>query len=436
MPPHVFPSRGLRTPQSLLQQNGYYFDDKIVVEPDMDPRKSIQRALPRRPTTTKTFMRNLRFSALLTFTAGLVVFVLGLLVILAGKRPGQLEGQFVLKLNTSRVGEDIIRFERASATTSATPTATTTQATNPLGPFGIFPTTSPLNPQNPNNPLNGILNTLTDSINNGLGDAVNTLIEGLVDQTGVQDFYYIYLNNVCQASIANGTEANDDGVTITKCQSSHDAFEGTSPSLTLPRPRLPPRHNLTHQNPGLKRSFSQIQSPVTIGNIGISIPPIASLANGTNTIFSTLNVVHRAIFAFLITTIITAGIVSLLSLPATFFPASRLLIYTNLFLSLLASFFPLLAAILLSILFIVVPRTVGALTQSFGIVISMGGTVLAFLWVVWALCTVVLGFWAAAWFVEARRWAFVRSRRGQMEVGNWRGIFGEVGRNLRGTKDG
>ncbi|KAF2642457.1 hypothetical protein P280DRAFT_505876 [Massarina eburnea CBS 473.64] len=383
MPPYGLPSYGLSTPQSFLQRNFSYFNEKIDIEPDMDARHSIEKALPKPPITPKTVMKKFRFSAVLVFAAGVVVLVLGLLVILAGKNVGQLEGEFSLKLNTSRVGEDTIRVERASATTTATPTATTTKAKDQLDPLGIFATSSPLSPQNPSNPLNGAMNNLTDNINDGLGDAFNTVIEGLVDQTGIKDFYYLYLNHVCEGSTTNGTSANADGVEVSKCQSWHNASES------------------------LKGTLSTIKSSVTIGNTKISVPLLASLASGESKIFSTLTALRQAILAFLIITIISSALLALISLPSIFFPESRLLIFTNLFLSGLASLFSLLAAILLTILVIVIPWAVGNLTESFGVVIEEGGYVLIFLWVVWVLSAFMLAFWGSVWFVEVRRYALV-----------------------------
>lgn len=64
---------------------------------------------------------------------------------------------------------------------------------------------SPLNPNNPDNPLSQLTNSLepiignlTDSLNDGLGNAVNQVVGGLFDQAGVRGVYSVYLNRVCE----------------------------------------------------------------------------------------------------------------------------------------------------------------------------------------------------------------------------------------------
>ena len=65
----------------------------------------------------------------------------------------------------------------------------------------------------------------------------------------------------------------------------------------------------------------------------------------------------------------------------------------------------------------------------------MGETALAFFLVIAALSAFMAVFWFAVWFVEVRKMAFVRMQRSEADIGNWKGIFGEVKRNLKGHKD-
>lgn len=131
------------------------------------------------------------------------------------------------QLNVSRVGQDIIRFEAATATSSTTPSATTSSSSNPLDPLNPFSTSSPLNPNNPDNPLSPLLGNLTDTVDDGLQTAVNDVIEAIVDQAGVRDFYYLYLNRVCEGDIAEGSGGNEDGIAVDTCPSYADASKST-----------------------------------------------------------------------------------------------------------------------------------------------------------------------------------------------------------------
>lgn len=68
---------------------------------------------------------------------------------------------------------------------------------------------------------------------------------------------------------------------------------------------------------------------------------------------------------------------------------------------------------------------------AWGVRATRGSAFLAMAWVAAFLSLVGSGYWFAVWFVELRRTAFVRVARSEEEIGNWRGIFGEVGRNVR-----
>lgn len=79
--------------------------------------------------------------------------------------------------------------------------------------------------------LEPVLGNLTDSVNDGLGDAINQVTEGLAAQIGIKDFYYLYLSGICEGNFSNGTRANGDGVVVEKCASWGDVSSGKPLSL-------------------------------------------------------------------------------------------------------------------------------------------------------------------------------------------------------------
>lgn len=124
-----------------------------------------------------------------------------------------------------------IALAAASSTTAST-------TANPLDALNSFSTSNPLSPLNPNNPLNQMGNmlsdlssNLTDAVNDGLGDAINGITEQVVDQAGVENFYYLYLQKICSAALAGPDESNADGVKIGECRSREDA-ERSKKNLT------------------------------------------------------------------------------------------------------------------------------------------------------------------------------------------------------------
>ncbi|KAK7192086.1 hypothetical protein PSPO01_01658 [Paraphaeosphaeria sporulosa] len=402
----------------MLQRSGSYFHEMIPPEPEIeDQQRSRHKPLPTSQNSPKSDMCTVRVSALLTLALAVVSFVLTLLVVLAGKRPGSLEDKYMLKLNASHIGEDIIRFERASSTASAAPAATTTSSSDPLNLLNPFSPSSPLSPSNTDNPLNQlndslepIIGNLTNSINDVLGDAVNEVIEGLVDLAGLSDFYYLYTSTVCEGNATDRAGGNADGVKIARCTAYNDASGGLSALLP------------------------NIQSSIVIGRTNISIPIIAQLTRTVGSLSSTTGTILRATIAFLIISMIGSGLAALLAIPSALFPISRLLVYTVVFFSQLSTLSAFIAALLLTALIKTVVSTVGGLGDALSLFVSEGSAVVVFAWVSWACMLVVSAYWTAVWFVEIRGWSFVRRRRSGDEVGNWKGMREEVWRDLKGGK--
>jgi hypothetical protein len=163
----------------------------------------------------------------------------------------------ITQLDTSKVGQDIIRFETVSSTSSATPTATSSSS-SPLDLLNPLSTASPLNPENPDNPLNKlkddlepIIDGLTDSLNDGLGNAINQVVDGLVKEAGLKGVYTLYLNRLCERKEGDGA----GGAVVEQCLSYADAVAGTYPFFGT---RLTMRLSLTlaQRYKGQSRKFN------------------------------------------------------------------------------------------------------------------------------------------------------------------------------------
>src|SRR3954469_5657738 len=68
----------------------------IDLEPDIDQRRSVDKALPPKPTTPKQVLHKYRFSALFPFVFTVTSFALMLMFVLAGRMPGVLNGQYMV----------------------------------------------------------------------------------------------------------------------------------------------------------------------------------------------------------------------------------------------------------------------------------------------------------------------------------------------------
>ncbi|KAH7125425.1 hypothetical protein B0J11DRAFT_579971 [Dendryphion nanum] len=308
-------------------QNAHFnpsdYEEKISVEPDIgDQRQSVFKALPSRPTTPKRVMHRFRFSAVFAFVSAIVAFSLKLVLLLAGQEPGTLEGDYIFAINASRLGQDIIRFERATAT-SAAPSAisSTTRPSNPLDPLNPLSTSNPLNPSNPNNPFNqltdSIIGNITDTINSGTQNAINQVVAALVNRAGVQPQYLLFVENICEGN-----------TTVEKCSSYDD------------------------KQAGLNVLTRDIPSSIIIGQTNVSVPLIAKLSHSFSSLSSGISTIRKAIFAFLVMSLVVTGLSAITSLLGVFFPHSRVIIYFNILYPLLASVSHLLTAIILTVLIV------------------------------------------------------------------------------------
>ncbi|KAF3032588.1 hypothetical protein E8E12_001856 [Didymella heteroderae] len=381
-----------------------FWEEKISIEPDLgDQRRSTYKALPSPPKTPKRVMMKYRFSGMIPLILSLAAFVLSLVVVLAGQNEGTFGGQYLVALNTSRLGQDIIVFEKASATSTAPSASASTIS-------------APLNPANPDNPLNGLgdslgdlASNLTDIVNDGLGDAINDVVKGVVDRTGVRDLYYVYIQKICSGSVVGEDGGNTGVFQIDDCRSYEEA--GSSISALS----------------------NSVRSSIVIGEAQVSIPLFAKLVSSLDSVIGNVNALRKAIFASFIITMIGSMLSAISILPAMYFPQSRLLVYFNVCWPALAAVFAFLAAVLVSVM-IVLASLLDGFSDTVGVQIHLGGVVLLFAWLSFAFVSLVTLYWAGVWFVETRKTSFMKRRRDEDEIGHWRGIGKEVWRDLKGRR--
>mgnify|MGYP004503870291 CR=1 FL=1 len=142
---------------------------------------------------------------------------------------------------------------------------------------------------------------------------------------------------------------------------------------------------------------------------------------------------RKAAFAFLVMTLVGSALSTVSILPAMYFPQSRLLIYFNMFWPGLAAVFALVGAILLSAV-VVLASILDGFSDTVGVQIRQGGTVLLSVWLSFVFVGLVTLYWSSVWFVETRKSSFVRRRRDEDEIGHWKGIGKEVWRDVKGRR--
>lgn len=136
-------------------------------------------------------------------------------------------------------------------------------------------------------------------------------------------------------------------------------------------------------------------------------------------------------FASLVVSLIGSLLSAISAVPAISFPHSRLLAYFNIFWPLLASTFAFVAASILTIMIAGVFGAVEIAIHGADLKVGRGGSALLIAWLAWVFASLPVIYWSLVWFVEVRMWSFTKRRRGDDEVGNWKGIGREVWKDLK-----
>jgi hypothetical protein len=77
----------------------FYSEKEIAIEPDLDLRKSTDKALPAPPKTPKRVMMKYRFSAVFPIAFAVASCVLSILVVVAGQGTDMFNGQYLVAVS-------------------------------------------------------------------------------------------------------------------------------------------------------------------------------------------------------------------------------------------------------------------------------------------------------------------------------------------------
>lgn len=220
--------------------------------------------------------------------------------------------------------------------------------------------------------------------------------------------------------------------------------------------------NTCHSEPGLTNITNSIPSSLTVGTAQVSVPLVATLKQSLQ---STVNLAATAATVMMVLLIIgcistafTAVGSSKILVPRPLGRARRLdsnaangtantdilspvlgiLRAQSRFLSLVNTGFSILGAgIFLGLAGIATGVVVAGsdsisdLGRGFNLEVKQGGGYIAIMWVAAVLAWIASAYWFMVWFVEFRRSAFSRRHRTSAQIGNWKGIIGEVRKDLK-----
>ncbi|KAJ0104269.1 hypothetical protein J7T55_009433 [Diaporthe amygdali] len=332
----------------------------------------------------------LRLTAAAPAIASIAATALGIALLASGSSTGTANNNYWIALNTSKIGQDLIQI---------TPTDQSSSSSNdPLGGLGGIINDIP--------GLSGILDNLTNGVDQGLNDLSGTILGNLTEALGIKDTYRLYTTKMCQGSFRNEDDPNS-AVEVDSCFTYRD------------------------QGQGLVNITNSIPSSLTVGTAQVSVPLIASLKQSLQSTVNLAATAATVMMVLLIIGCICTAITAIGSILGILRSQSRLLSVVNTGFSVLgAGIFLGLAGIVTGVV-VAGSDSISDLGRGFNLEVKEGGAYLAIIWVSAVLAWVASAYWFMVWFVEFRRSAFSRRHRTSTQIGNWRGIIGEVRKDLK-----
>jgi len=231
----------------------------------------------------------MRLTALFPLALSIVTFVLALLCILAGRKPGFMEDYHIVALNTSTLGHVLVN-------TTATPTSTSSpSATSTSSGLGSFFSSVTGEIHNLTSSIEGDLEGELDKIENDLADDLSKLL-------GIKQWYSLHMTDMCEGTFSPNATAKGASFNVTDC---------TDPVA------------LYHFNPTAK-----IQSELAKAGFNVTLSDIdypSEIQHGIND----LNTALDAVFVLYCIGIAASGLAILGAAAAFFLWGSRLLSFVN-----------------------------------------------------------------------------------------------------------
>ncbi|TDZ32853.1 hypothetical protein C8034_v009543 [Colletotrichum sidae] len=363
-----------------------------------------------------------RISTIIPILASAVAVALSIVLLAAGTNTGNGGNNYWLALNTSRVGQQLVKIEAANTSGNGNgngnggggggtglpgipglPTPTIPGLSTPSDPTGI---TSGLN-----GILGGLLGNITNQIGNGVEDIEGRLIGNLTKALGVKDTYRLYLTKMCEGNYANKDDPNSK-TNIVECE----AYEQTGK--------------------GLRNVTDSIPSNFVIATANVSVPLISAMRGTIDQVVSLASGGAKAMVVLLALGTACTGITLLATLPILIVGFLRVLVITSLIFSMLGAMIMPIFAIVITGIVVGGKAMLGKTGAAFGIQIQQGGPFIAMAWVAAVAAMVSSWYWFAIWFVSFRKTAFSRRKRTENEIGNWGGILREVKGDMKTWQGG
>jgi len=315
----------------------------------------------------------MRFTALFPLACAIAAFVLSLLCLLAGSKPGMLEDYAIVTLNTSTLGHNLLDEATSPSSTSSAPSSTPTS----VGSF-----------------LTGLIHNATDSIIDDFNEIGNDIADKLAAELGISQWYSLHLMDMCEGSYSPNATHKGASKNITSCTNKTAMY---------------------HFDPA-----AAIDEQLHVGKVQLNLSDINWPDELTDGI-KALNGLPSATFVLYCIGIAACGLAILTALVAFVLHGSRLVSLGNAGLTILAFFALGIASAIVTVVMVKVVNLVNKYGDDIGLFAYRGNKYLAMTWAATALMFIATIAWVGECCVGRRNknkeWA-------EKTTGTRRGIRG------------
>ncbi|KAE8450488.1 hypothetical protein EG329_006218 [Mollisiaceae sp. DMI_Dod_QoI] len=292
----------------------------------------------------------MRLSALFPMACAIVAFVLSMLCLFAGHKPGFMEDYHIITLNTSTLGHDLI--PTATTSSSSTPTSTS------IGSF-----------------ISNLAHNVTNTIEGDLDNIIGDVADKLAKELGIKQWYSLHLMDMCEGTYTPNATEKGAKLNVSTC-SNQTAMYHFDISTQL---------NQELEVGPLKINLSDIDWP-------------SDIQKGLND----LNVALDATFVLYAIGIAAAGCAILASLVAVFLHGSRLISFGNWGLASLSFITLLIASIIVTVIQSKATHLINKYGNEIGVYAYKGGKYLTLTWVAVAMMFLAMMAWVVEFCVGRR----------------------------------
>ncbi|CZR62557.1 uncharacterized protein PAC_12454 [Phialocephala subalpina] len=292
----------------------------------------------------------MRFSALFPMVCAVVAFVLSMLCLFAGHKPGFMEDYHIITLNTSTLGHELI----PTATTSSTPTATATSISSWFS---------------------NLAHNVTNEIEGDLDSIIGDVADKLAKELGIKQWYSLHLMDMCEGNYAPNATKKGASLNVSTCSNQTAMYH----------------FDIT----------KQLNQELEIGPLKLNLSDIdwpSDIQDGLNK----LNIALDATFVLYAIGIASAGLCIITSLLAFFLHGSRLVSFGNWGIASLSFLTLLIASIIVTVVQSKATHIINKYGNEIGVYAYRGNKYLILTWVAVACMFLAMCSWVVEFCVGRR----------------------------------